>query len=260
MKKVLILGASGGIGYDIAAEMKQSGYDVFVSSRSLINLSPILKALALSEGSSFIADITNKQEQAKIATFVADNDIDIVINASGSNCFSAIEKQSKADIEELTQLNLIAPMELTRDLVEVFKGRGHGTLIHIGSALGAIGLPGYSTYSATKFGLRGFCQSLERELADTAIDICYFSPRATDTKLNSYKIIAMNNELGVNSDSSKLVAHELVKFITTKSSTYQVGWPEKLFVRLNGLMPELVSKSIVKQLPVYNKYLEKNDG
>lgn len=260
MKKVLILGASGGIGCEIAAKMKLSGYDVFVSSRSLINLSPILKALDLSEGNSFIADITNKQEQAKVAIFVADNNIDIVINASGSNSFSAIEKQSKADIEEITLLNLIAPMELTRDLVEVFKGRGDGTLIHVGSALGAIGLPGYSTYSATKFGLRGFCQSLERELADTAIDIRYFSPRATDTKLNSNKIIAMNNELGVNCDSTELVAHELMKFITTKASTYQVGWPEKLFVRLNGLLPELVSKSIVKQLPIYNKFLVNSDG
>lgn len=256
MKKILILGASGGIGCAISADLKQRGFDVFVSSRTLDNLLTTLKTLSLTNEKGLIADISSTLDLEKIADLVRTKNIDTVINATGSNHFAALNQQRNSEIKELLELNLTSSILLTRDLVEVFKDQGQGTLIHVGSALGAIGLPGYSTYCASKFGLRGFCQSLSRELADTEIKIRYFSPRATDTKLNTNSVNKMNQELGVRCDSSEFVAKEFGKFITSKVDSYQVGWPEKLFVRLNGLYPELVSRTIKKQLSTYKKYLE----
>ena len=145
-------------------------------------------------------------------------------------------------------------MQLTQALLPLLKKCKKAQIINIGSTYGSIGFPGYTAYCASKFALRGFSQTLSRELADTNISVKYLSPRATQTNLNSAEVDELNAALNSSVDSAETVAKELLSLIMQSSEERYIGWPEKLFVRINQLFPSIVSKSIIKQLPVIKRY------
>jgi short-subunit dehydrogenase len=128
-------------------------------------------------------------------------------------------------------------------------------IINIGSIFGYLGFPGFSTYCAGKFGLRGFSQSLRRELSDTSVSVRYFAPRATNTKINSDQVTQMNAELKTDSDTPKFVAGEFMKFLGGDAWEKKLGFKESFFVFMNNLFPGVPDKAIQGQLPIIKKYL-----
>ena len=127
-------------------------------------------------------------------------------------------------------------------------------MINVGSTFGAIGYPGFAAYCASKFALRGFSEALRRELADTNVRVLYFAPRATRTPMNAPSVVAMNDELGVAMDDPEKVAAELLQVIRHEQEERYLGWPERLFVRLNGLLPRVVDQALRKQLPIIQRF------
>ena len=141
-------------------------------------------------------------------------------------------------------------MLLSRRLLPTLLSSEHATLINVGSSFGSIGYPGFSGYCASKFALRGFTEALQRELADREIAIHYLAPRAVATDINSEAVVAMNAELGNAVDKPAVVADAVQALLhQRRSQNRYLGWPERLFVRLNALLPTLVAGSLRKQLP-----------
>ncbi|MBU1458221.1 MAG: short chain dehydrogenase, partial [Gammaproteobacteria bacterium] len=95
---------------------------------------------------------------------------------------------------------------------------------------------------------------LRRELADSHVKVLYIAPRATRTAMNSADVVAMNDALKVEMDDPQEVARQIVHAIATERKELYLGWPEKLFVRLNGLLPRLVDQALRKQLPVIKRF------
>jgi short-subunit dehydrogenase len=129
-------------------------------------------------------------------------------------------------------------------------------VVNVGSILGDIGHPGSVAYCASKFALRGFTEALRRELAGSRVQLRYLAPRATRTALNSPAQVALNAELGVASDAPEHVAAELLKLLDGARAERHLGWPEKLFVRINRLLPSLVDSSLAKQLSVIRRHAQ----
>lgn len=126
--------------------------------------------------------------------------------------------------------------------------------MNVGSILGYLGYPGCAAYSASKFALRGFTEALRRELADGPVRVAYFAPRATRTALNSDALCALNTELGVAMDPPDAVAAALVRLVRQPARERLLGMPEKLFARLNQLLPGLVDGSLRRQLPLIRRH------
>ncbi len=186
---------------------------------------------------------------------LAPEGIGLLVNCAGVNDFGLFEEQSQDAIEDTIRINLISPMLICQDLLPLLHRHGKAQIVNIGSTFGSIGYPGFSAYCASKFGLRGFTESLRRELADTGVQVSYIAPRATQTDLNSDKIVAMNNELGTAMDKPSVVADEVMGVIDRRSPLDKyMGWPEKLFVKINALLPALVDSSLRKQLPVIRRF------
>jgi short-subunit dehydrogenase len=140
-------------------------------------------------------------------------------------------------------------------LLPLLKQQDDSQIVNIGSTFGSIGYPGFGAYCASKFGLRGFTESLRRELSGSGMQVSYIAPRATDTDLNSDNLVAMNDALGTAMDKPSLVANEVMQIINTPSGADKfLGWPEKLFVRINALLPSIVDSSLRKQLPIIRRY------
>jgi short-subunit dehydrogenase len=182
--------------------------------------------------------------------------LDVLINAVGVMDFRLFEAQDPAAIESMVQTNLLIPVLLCQQLVPVLKKREEAAIINIGSIFGSIGHPGFTAYCASKFGLRGFTEALQRELDDTPVRVSYLAPRATRTALNSEAVTALNVALGNATDAPERVAEELLKVVGDKRRQRYLGWPENLFVRLNGLFPGLVHNALTRKLHIIRRHAE----
>ena len=83
--------------------------------------------------------------------------------------FSTYEEEVIKWVQLLMQVNLIAPMILSRAVLPEMLAQGNGQIVNVGSMFGSIGFAYFAAYSASKFGLRGFSQSLRRELVDSLV-------------------------------------------------------------------------------------------
>lgn len=177
----------------------------------------------------------------------------MLINNAGSNHLGLFADQDAQSIERLIACNVLAPMQLTRQMLAHLVGRQRACIVNVGSILGSIATPGQTTYSATKFAIHGFSEGLRRELAADGIKVIYVAPRATDTAMNDEQARDLNERLGISMDPVESVALEIVAAMVRGRSERYIGWPEKLFVRINALFPALVDKALGKQRKILNE-------
>jgi short-subunit dehydrogenase len=256
--RVLITGGAGGIGRAIAVELLRHGACVLLADRDARSLRAAKLDLAAHADrlDTIEVDLASPVERERLCEFARSwrGGLEILINNAGLNDFGLFEEQSARHIERALAINVQAPLHLCQELLPALKARRQACIVNTGSIFGAIGYPGYAIYSATKFALRGFTEALRRELAGTRVSVHYIAPRATRTGINGSAVEHMNAELGVAMDSPRRVAEAVVMLIRTGRPTALIGWPEKLFVRLNALLPAVVDRAIRRQLPVIEKY------
>ena len=257
-KRVMLTGASGGIGEAMVSALAEKGAHLVITGRNQQKLMQIASAVKAAGGvcEVVVADLGTSEGIFDVQQVVHKlGYIDLLINNAGISEFEAFDIQSDDVVDRLMHINLISPMKLTKRLLPYLEASGRGLVVNIGSAFGSIGYPGFASYCASKFGLRGFSEALSRELADTNIDVCYIAPRATKTAINSQQVMDMNDALGVRADSADWVAQQVVKTVQKNRRSVYLGWPEKLFVRVNALFPSVVAHSIIKQLPIIRRFL-----
>ncbi|UIM98404.1 SDR family oxidoreductase [Yersinia ruckeri] len=254
--RILLTGASGGIGQVLAHALAKRGACLILHGRNEMALTQLLHALPHPEKHQiWIADLCDTAALAKqVEVFREQSGIDILINNAGTNHFAWLESQSEQQIIQQLSLNIQAPILLTRALLPYINKPG--MIMNIGSSFGSIGYAGYSVYCASKFALRGFSEALARELSGSAIHILYFAPRTTQTTLNSTAVYAMNAELGTKSDSAEWVAKQAVIALEKDVTRRWLGWPERFFVKLNALFPGVVDKALAKKHAIIARYAD----
>lgn len=178
----------------------------------------------------------------------------MLVVGHASAAFGLFAGQSAQSLEQLMQANLVGSMLLIHALLPLLERQPKASVAVLGSTFGSLAFPGFAAYSASKFGLRGLVEALGREYAGSTITFQYLSPRATRTDFNSAAVDAMNAELGVAHDPAERVAAALLAALRSGNPRLQLGWPERLFARLNGLLPELVDRSLRRQLPIVRRH------
>ena len=252
--RALLTGASGGIGLALAHRLASEGAHLLLVGRRLEPLQPLLQRFP--QNVQLVqADIaTRSGRDALLAAAQNFGGFNCLINAAGVNRFGLLDQQDEQQIAELIGLNVTATLQLTQRLLPLLRAQRRALVINVGSTFGTIGYPGFAAYCASKFAARGFSEALRRELADTHVRVLYFAPRATRTPMNAPSVVAMNDELGVAMDDPEKVAAELLQVIRHEQEERYLGWPERLFVRLNGLLPRVVDQALRKQLPIIQRF------
>ena len=225
--RVLLIGASGGIGQAMTRQLRQQGAYVACVGRSWP------QGMAQD---AFAIDITQPSGRALMCDIVKDQNINVVVIASGVSSFGPFEELTDAAIEQLMHTNVTAPMQLAVALLPELRRRAHSQLVFVGSALGCIGVPGFSAYGASKAAIHGLAEGLRRELSDTSVQVQLLAPRATQTAFNGSQAQQFNQLTGTASDSPEVVATVLLALIESEAAERFIGFPERLGVRLNGVL------------------------
>ena len=187
-KKVwFITGASRGMGIDFAKAALTAGFAVVATGR---NINAVTKAVGKSNDLLVVKlDITNPTE-AEAATRAAVDRfgrIDVLLNNAGNFYAGYFEELSPLQIERQFATNLIGPMNVTRAVLPVMRKQRSGHIFSISSAAGLVGFEFCSAYAASKFGLEGWMESLQAEIAPFGISTTIVNPGFIRTDLISEK-------------------------------------------------------------------------
>ena len=173
MKHVLVTGASRGIGYSISRELLRRGHKVIGTSRRVSSIRITDPAFTAAELD--LAGIS--QDQVLLDAFVREcQETDTLILNAGFGRFGGLEGFSHAQIQQMLNVNLVAQIQIVRAFIPLFKRRGSGNIILIGSESSVTAGKQGTLYSAAKFGLRGFSQALRRECASKHIRVGLVNP------------------------------------------------------------------------------------
>ena len=254
--RILLTGASGGIGTALATAFADAGHTLVLQGRDERRLGQLRESLANVDCVTVDADLTVHGDRQRVLDAAKTHGIDTLCNTAGINQFGAF---AACDVARLIEVNVTATLLLTQALLPHLLEQASPRVVVIGSAFGAIGFPGYAAYCASKFALRGFAESLSREFADTALRVHYISPRATATSMNDARVTALNEELGTNTDTPDTVAAHVLRTLARDRRRRQIGAPEALQSSLNAIAPSIVDRALRSRLPTIKRYFEEVD-
>jgi len=239
-KRVILTGAAGGIGSILTRLLTEHGAKCALVDADADKLDEMCRSIPAAVAVPVDLSDINRCEEAAQQAINALGGVDILINLAGLMSFCTYEHEDIGRLERLIQVNLVAPMALSRTVLPTMLAQSSGQIVNIGSMFGSIGFAYFSAYSASKFGLRGFSQALRRELADTPVSVTYISPRAIKTPINTGAIMKMNVATKTTMDDPDITAQKILHAIEANRKEAYLGFPESIFARINGLWPGLV--------------------
>lgn len=211
MRTVLITGGSRGIGAAIAERFRQEGevYQVLTPTRQELDLS----------------------DNESISRFFAqhpDLEVDILVNNAGINDIHNIEDVTDRELDQMMQINLVAPIKIARALVPKMKEKHFGRIVNIASIWAVVSKAGRCVYSATKNGIHGVTNTLAVELAPYNILVNTVCPGFTMTELTKKnntdeQIREISAEIPMGRMAQPSEIAEVVFFLASERNTYLTG-------------------------------------
>lgn len=169
----VITGASRGLGLALASLLAKEGYSLNLPSRTP---SPLV-------GWEYL-DLTDSKALVSFITSLRSCPVDLLVNNAGYvHALIAIEEFDASELGKTLQVNFIAPIRLIQGILPGMKARGSGTIVNICSYSGRRGSPKLSVYSASKFALRGFTESLAKEIEGSGVRCFSVSPGGINTDM-----------------------------------------------------------------------------
>ncbi len=259
-KKVIVTGASSGIGEACTRLFSHAGYDVVAVSRSV---SPHEEE----HGGSIIyhcpMDVTRPETYAVLLPHVAD--AGIVVHCAGFGIAGAAEDTPLEMVRQQMEINYFGVLSLNSFLLPYLRARERGLILVMGSIAGRISIPFQSHYSSTKFALEAYVEALRIETAGYGIRASVIEPGDTKTGFTSNRI--WNDRPSVyqaacraavermerdeqRGKSPETAARAALKLSQKKNPPIRtaVGWDYKLLMQLKKLLPARLIESIVRIL------------
>lgn len=183
-KTVVITGASAGIGASAARQFAAEGANVVLAARGREALDAV--AAELPNDKALVVPTDVADSKAVVDLLVRADErfgaIHVLVNNAGYNLRGPVEKFEAEDLGRVVDVNLRAPIVLSRLVLPYLRRAGGGAIVNVASIAGRLPLEDEATYSATKFGLRCFTMAMAEELAGSGITVSAVSPGPVETQ------------------------------------------------------------------------------
>jgi len=250
---VVLTGAAGGIGRAIAHRLSQAGAQLALVDIDEAGLASLVAALGetgkTGNHSTHLFDLRDVASLPGLASAISSRhgSVDVLINNAGLTVHGPLSQQTADDIDRVLDVDLRAVMHATHAFLPHLRSRPGAHVVNIASMAGLQGFPFQSTYSAAKFGLRGFGQALRPELAAMGIGCSTILPGTIAT---TFLASATTRDPGSSARLSELmlrfgaspdrVAKAVQKAIAKNRAELRVGWDCHLMALAQVLCPPLV--------------------
>ncbi len=253
-KRILITGASRGMGAELARLCAKAGARLALVARSkteLENLASELTTLG-ADAKAFPTDITCNLERENLFREIKDHfhELDILVNNAGSGSWNHFIDGNETIVRQLMEINFFAPAEMIRQSIPLLENGNQPAIVNIASMTGRRAMPSWTEYSASKHALVGLTEALRGEMARFDIDVLLVLPGLTMTPF--WENLALKTgkaDLGVEKGMTPQVAAKgiLNALVTNKTETV-LGWDARWMLRLDKFFPKLVNWLLARRV------------
>lgn len=174
-KKILVTGATSGIGQHTALAAARQGATVIIVGRRSDRLASVAKDIEGSGGHAhtFQADLTHQEEVDNLAQFVCDRvgSLDIVVNNAGAGIWRYLDETTPEQAAEMIAAPYLAALWVTKAFLPDMLERNSGHIVNVTSLASYLAWPGATAYTGARWALRGFTEALSADLAGTGIHV-----------------------------------------------------------------------------------------
>ncbi|HTT86093.1 MAG TPA: SDR family NAD(P)-dependent oxidoreductase [Acidimicrobiales bacterium] len=185
--RVLVTGASSGIGAALARRLASRGATVGLVARREDRLSEVLADCRgdAPESRMWVADLSDLERAAEVATEAWDalGHLDCLVNNAGVPMRRHTTRLDLPTLEWVMRVNFLAPAHMTLTLLPRMRRRGEGMVVNVSSVAGRLGNANEAAYSASKFALCGWSEAIAVDLFDSGVSIRLVNPGPIDTEI-----------------------------------------------------------------------------
>ena len=253
-QRVLITGASSGIGRCLAEQAAAGGARVALAARTADKLQELARELT-GRGANVLAvpvDVTSQTDREHLFEMVREHfgGLDVLVNNAGIASFGHFATSSEEILRKIMEVNFFAPAELIRQAVPIMVKGQRPAIVNVASMCGRRGLPAWTEYSASKFALCGLTEALRGELARFDIDILLVLPGLTKSDLPRHML---RNEGRMKIDFAKGMAPEsvaagILRAMARNRTETVLGREARWILRINRFFPRMVERLMARKV------------
>jgi short-subunit dehydrogenase len=249
-KRILLTGASGGIGSATAEALAAAGARLVLASRN----EAALRALAskLPDALAVPTDLTQPEQRERLVSAAVHGlgGLDILVNNAGIGSWGHFSTSTEDIVRQVMEVNFFAPIELTRLAMPYLTNGNEPCVVNVTSMCGRKGMPAWPEYSASKFALVGMSEAWRGEFARFDVDVLTIVPGMTDSGFRDNWIrtdgkAELKFEAGMTPAD---VAAGIVKAIRTNKTEMVLGSEAKRLLRFNKWFPRLTNRLIARKV------------
>jgi len=253
-KRVILTGASSGIGRALTRELVGAGARVVAAARSSDKLAALEADLRGREGEivPVTCDVTSPDDREHLvsAAVARWGGLDLLVNAAGVAAWGHFQTSTEEINRQTLEVNFFGPVELIRLAVHHLTYGDQPAVVNVTSMCGRRGMPAWPEYSASKFALVGMGEALRGELVRFGIDVITIVPGLTNSDLSRHLLrnegrADIRYEKGM---SPEYVAARIAKAIRKNSREVVLGREARMMLLMNRLMPRLVNRLIARRV------------
>jgi NAD(P)-dependent dehydrogenase (short-subunit alcohol dehydrogenase family) len=243
-KRALVTGGSSGIGLEITRELLKAGASVGITGRRQAAVDKALGELrSLGTVNGVSADVTTAEGRARSLELATSSlgGLDILVNNAGGVRAGRLEAIEEDEIRQMVEVNLAAPILLTRAALPLLKESGDALVVNVSSGIALVGMAFYTPYAAVKAGIAHFGEALRRELDGEGVHVLTVYPTATETPMMTSS--GMGRDGGREGPAD--VAREVIEAMAQNRLEVVRGGPDRLeMVRRNRFDPAAVDEAM----------------
>ena len=214
MNTVLITGSSKGLGAALAEVFSKNRYNIILHGRNDDDIADVRNLVEKNGSKVHIVsgDLLDESTINNLAECAINNSVDILINNAGLYLNKSFHDMSISEFKDVINVNLVAPVSITHKIFGWFKENKRGTIVNINSIAGKNGSDGELAYCSSKFGLRGFSESLQFEATRHGIRVVDIYLGAMKTSITKDR---EENELFIEPSEAANIIFDIAKEFST---------------------------------------------
>jgi short-subunit dehydrogenase len=252
--RILLTGASSGIGRCVAEQAAREGAKLALVARSADKLQELAGTLSARGAEVLVVpgDVTSETDRRRVLSAVVERfgGLDVLINNAGVGSWGHFAECSEEILRQVMEVNFFAPAELIRLAIPALRQGRQPAIVNIASMCGRRGIPAWSEYSASKFALCGLTEALRGEMVRFAIDILLVVPGLTRSGLGQH-LLRNTGRYPIDFNKGmppEKVAAGILRALKKNRTETVLGWDARWILRVNRFLPRLVDALVARRV------------
>lgn len=251
-KRILITGASSGIGRALAEALGRQRARLLIAGRDAARLQATAAAITAAGGESHQCTVELAEpgaaERMVDAGVAALGGLDALVNNAGYGVSARLAEVPPADVERLFMVNVFAVMAATQRALPALR-QARGQVVNVGSVVGRRGMPTIGAYCMTKAAIGSFSEALRAEEARHGVHVLQVEPGLTATAFAEHRVIHGDHPRHYSSRftlSAETAARRITTAMARRRDRLVMGLPGRLMIVANGLAPWLLNRLLAR--------------